>query len=146
MPTCPSIVIVTMGGQHMRKLSLWTAGLMACAVPSLIVPAQAADAAKEISTAATHAEMAGAAADAKMVQMHLHHVVNCIVGPGGMDFDAAAGNPCKDAGDGALKDAPDKAAPLTEALAKAKAGLATTDVSMAKSAAMEAAASLNKAK
>jgi len=125
----------------MKKLSLLAVGLMAFAAP-----AWAGDAAKEISTAATHAEMAGAAGDAHMVQMHLHHVVNCIEGTGGMDYDAGAGNPCKDAGDGALKDAPDKAAALNAALMKAKAGLAASDVAEAKAAAMEAAAELHKAK
>jgi hypothetical protein len=125
----------------MRKLSF-----LALTLAVMSGPALAGDAAKEISTAATHAEMAGAAGDAHMVQMHLHHVLNCINGPGGMDFDAAAGNPCKDAGDGALKDAPDKAMALNAAAAKAKEGLAATDITVAKADAMEAANILNKAK
>lgn len=129
----------------MNRISL-AAGLMVVAAPFFVSPALAGDAAKEIATAATHAEMAGAAADIHMVQTHLHHVVNCIVGPGAMDFDAAAGNPCKDQGDGALKDAPDKAMALDEALGRAKAGIAATDPAMAKAAAMEAAAILHKAK
>jgi len=62
------------------------------------------DGSKEVSTALAHAEMAVAAKDLKTVDMHLHHVVNCIVGPKGRGFDASAGDPCKDMGDGALND------------------------------------------
>lgn len=125
----------------MRKLCLLALSLAMASAPAL-----AADAAKEIATAATHAEMAAAANDAHMVQTHLHHVLNCIGGPGSADFDAAAGNPCKDAGDGALKDAPAKAEQLNAAAAKAKAGLAAADLAAAKMNAQEAAAILAKAK
>jgi len=83
------------------------------------------DPAKEVSTAATHAGLAAKASDMKTTQMHLQHVVNCLVGPKGKGFDAAPGNPCKDQGNGAIpdtKNAKQKAA-LNQALAKARAGL-----------------------
>ena len=35
-------------------------------------------------------DMAAKAADLKTTQMHLHHAVNCLVGPGGKGFDASA--------------------------------------------------------
>src|SRR6185312_2355242 len=62
------------------------------------------DPAKEISTAANHAGLAAKATDMKTTQMHLHHVVNCLVGPKGKGYDATPGNPCKDQGNGAIPD------------------------------------------
>ena len=41
------------------------------------------------------------AKDLKMIQMHLHHVLNCLEGKTGKDFDASFGNPCN--GQGALE-------------------------------------------
>src|SRR6185437_11904150 len=66
------------------------------------------DPAKETATAATHAGLAAKATDLKGTQMHLHHVVNCLVGPKGKGFDAAPGNPCKDQGNGAIADTKNK--------------------------------------
>lgn len=88
------------------------------------------DPAKEISTAATHAGLAAKATDMKGTQMHLHHVVNCLVGPKGRGFDAAPGNPCNGQGDGAIPDTKDKKqkATLNQALAKANAGLKAKDM------------------
>jgi hypothetical protein len=69
------------------------------------LPASAAsDIMKEMMTAEQHAGYAVAAADMKMVQTHLHHVVNCMVGPKGRGYDAGQGNPCKDQGDGVMVD------------------------------------------
>jgi hypothetical protein len=76
-------------------------------VPSLGVrPTFAADMgmAAELKTAIAHAgyaEKAGTMAD---VTMHLHHVVNCLVGPGDKMFDKAAGNPCDGQGAGIMPD------------------------------------------
>lgn len=36
--------------------------------------------------------------------MHLHHTLNCLVGPQDKLFDASAGNPCQGQGDGYLPD------------------------------------------
>lgn len=101
--------------------------LLAMALP---VAAQTADAggavAKQASTASAHAGMALGATDLKMAQTHLHHVVNCLVGPSGEGFDAAAGNPCKDMGQGGIVDAKGDAATETRlqaALAQAEHGL-----------------------
>ena len=41
------------------------------------------------------------------VQAHLHHTLNCLVGPGGDGFDAKQMNPCAQAGNGAIPDAKD---------------------------------------
>jgi hypothetical protein len=74
----------------------------------LTLPALAAlnpEAHKEIRTAAQHAEFAVKGKNIDVVHMHLHHVINCIVGSGGAGFDASAGNPCNNMGKGALSDA-----------------------------------------
>ena len=65
-------------------------------------PAGAAEATKEISTAAVHAGMAAGSDNLKMVQTHLQHVINCLEGPAGANFNAGPGNPCKDFGAGAI--------------------------------------------
>jgi hypothetical protein len=99
-----------------------------------------ADPAKERSTAATHAGLAAKSTDLKMTQMHLHHVVNCLVGPNGKGFDATPGNPCKDQGNGAIPDTKDQAqkTKLEQALQKADAGLRQTDMAKAQQDATDA--------
>ena len=91
------------------------------------------DQAKEVSTAATHAGLAAKATDMKGTQMHLQHVVNCLVGPKGKGFDAAPGNPCKDQGNGAISDTKNskQKKSLQAALAKATAGLKAKDMAAA---------------
>ena len=87
----------------------------------------------ERATAAQHAGLAVQSTDLAMTQMHLHHVVNCLVGPTGKGFDAAAGNPCKDQGTGAISDTMSRhqRSELRHALARANAGLTTTDIAVA---------------
>src|SRR5262245_1489205 len=107
----------------------------------------AADLSKEISTAAEHA---GYAADATLLtttQSHLHHTVNCLVGPKGKGFDAKELNPCKGMGNGAIPDSTDagKKKLLEKALKSADAGLATKDLAAAKKAAAAAQATLKSA-
>lgn len=107
-----------------------------------VMPAARAesDPAKEISTAATHAGLAAKATDMMGTQMHLHHVVNCLVGPKGKGFDATPGNPCKDQGNGAIADTKDSKQKknLQAALAKANAGLKAKDMAAAQKAATDA--------
>jgi hypothetical protein len=81
--------------------------IVACGGLVFVAAAPAAadtDVAKEVSTAAQHAGLAASSKDMKTTQMHLHHVVNCLGGPRDPNFDAAAGNPCKDQGSGAIPD------------------------------------------
>ena len=120
------------------------------ALPFALAPgaAAAADSAKEVATATFHAGLAAGSKDLKTVQSHLHHVVNCLVGPKGTGFDANELNPCKDQGDGALMDTMDAAhkKTLQGALDYAMAGLKTMDLASAQKAATEAQDELKKVK
>ncbi len=126
-------------------LPLTAIAMLALAVPR---PVLAADVAKEIQTAEAHAGYAVGAADMKTVQMHLHHVVNCMVGPKGKGFDASQADPCKDMGNGVMPDfkgSKAKRGMLQHALDDARAGLQTTDIAAAKQKATDAQGLLKKA-
>jgi hypothetical protein len=99
-----------------------------------------ADSTKEVTTAARHASLAAQATDLKGAQTHLHHVINCLVGPKGQGFDDKEANPCKDQGNGAIPDTTDEVrkTALTQALAKANEGLRQTDLAGAHKSASEA--------
>ena len=113
-------------------------------VAALPASALAADPAQEAATGAVHAGLAAQAATIEQVHMHLHHTVNCLVGPKGQGFDAKEANPCQKLGNGAIPDTTDSAtkAKLTTALASAQAGLKSEDLSAAKKSASEAQAAL----
>jgi hypothetical protein len=89
----------------MRK-TLW--GLLGLVI-AVAVAAQgtyAADMgmAEELKTAITHAGFAEKYDSMKEVGLHLHHVVNCLVGESDPMFDKGAGNPCQGQGKGILPD------------------------------------------
>ncbi|HEA52735.1 hypothetical protein LCGC14_0670330 [marine sediment metagenome] len=100
--------------------------------------ALAADAPSEVKTAAVHAGLAAKADNVKGVQTHLHHALNCLVGPDGDGFDSNELNPCGDMGKGAIPDTKDDMmkGQLKKAVAKVNSGLDTDDYDEAKSAAM----------
>lgn len=91
----------------------------------------------EMSTAVTHAEYSAKSTKISGVHLHLHHVVNCLVGEHGKQFYAAAGDPCKGMGNGAINDAHTKylKETLEKVLAEAERGLATQDVAKGRRAA-----------
>jgi hypothetical protein len=64
----------------------------------------AGDPSAELKTAVTHAGFAAKYETMKEVTLHLHHALNCLVGPQDNRFDAAAGNPCQGQGNGYLPD------------------------------------------
>lgn len=99
--------------------------------------ALAADAAPEVKTAAVHAGLAAKAANVKGVHTHLHHALNCLVGPDGDGFDSDEMNPCGDMGNGAISDTKDDnmKKKLKGAVDKANSGLDTDDYDEAKTAA-----------
>ena len=114
-------------------------GAFAFAGLTALVPGAAlADGPQAIATAKNHAGLAANAANIGAVQTHLHHVLNCLVGPGGQGFDAAPGNPCMAAG-GAIPQTADAATKTKlEGLATtARGGIAATDIAAAKKAATD---------
>ena len=112
------------------------------------LPALAAGASAEITNAAMHAGLAAQASDIAGVHTHLHHAVNCLVGPGGEGFDAKELNPCANTGNGAIPDATSASTKqaLQSALTKATSGLAATDLAAAQKDASAAEAMLKSAK
>jgi hypothetical protein len=116
--------------------------LLGAAIAALVLiplPVMAADVAGEISTAATHATLAAQATALDGVHTHLHHTLNCLVGPGGSGFDAKQINPC--AGSGAAK----KKA-LEGAADTTRAGIAAADMATATKAANQVASELKAVK
>ena len=107
-------------------------------------PAQADDAAEEVAEASIHAGYASNGAEIGDVHTHLQHVVNCLVGPDGVGFNAAAGNPCEGMGAGAIADTSDADTrfALESALTSALSGLGSNDIVTAKDAAGRAQESL----
>ena len=113
---------------------------LAGAAALLATPAFA-DLAGELSTAQTHAGMASSQTDIAMAHKHLQHAINCLVGPNGKGFDAAAGNPCGKAGNGAIPDSTDAAqkAKLTSIAMSAEAGVGNADLAASQKAAKDTA-------
>jgi hypothetical protein len=120
----------------------------AASAAALLLPTLAlADGHSEIVNAGAHAGYAAASPDIAGVHAHLHHTLNCLVGPGGNGFDAKELNPCANAGNGAIPDTADagKKAMLESAAAKARDGLASNDLAAAQKIASDARALLKKA-
>jgi hypothetical protein len=108
---------------------------------ALVLPGAAlADAHSEIVNAGMHAGFAAGSPDIAGAKAHLHHTLNCLVGPGGSGFDAKEMNPCANAGKGAIPDTTDtaKKTALEQAAAKARAGLAETNLAAAQKDASDA--------
>jgi hypothetical protein len=122
-----------------------TASALGAWMAFVAAPALAADAAKEIKTAAFHAGMSAASNTLQAVRMHLHHTLNCLEGPKGADFDAKELNPCKGQGMGAIPDSPpDKRKALATIADQARMALAETDMAKAKAMAAQIQKSLSR--
>ena len=119
-------------------------GILLCAGLALAPAAAYANAASEVVTAETHATLAVQASDLAGVHMHLHHVVNCLVGPSGAGFDSKELNPCANAGNGAIPDTADagQKKKLSDAVTKAESGISATQLAAAQKAASDTAAML----
>lgn len=94
----------------------------------------------EVNTAGAHAGLAAESENVEGVHTHLHHTLNCLVGPDGEGFNSDEMNPCADLGEGALTNANNDE--MKEKLGKAaehvNKGLATDDYEEAKKAARNA--------
>lgn len=132
---------------HDSSAYLGLAAVGAAGFLAVSTAALAADTAREISTADQHAGYAATATVLTTTKAHLHHTINCLVGPKGKGFDAKELNPCKEFGNGAIADTTDaaKKKKLEEALGKAKSGLAANDLAAAKGLAAEAEALIKSA-
>jgi hypothetical protein len=132
-----------LGGRN--DMSKYLIGCTAAAFAALLTqPVLAGDLKAEISTAGQHADMAAGAADLNTAHMHLHHTINCIVGPNGAGYDKTQMNPCANQGNGALADATSASTKtnLQNAVNEAQAGLASSDLATAKKDASAASATL----
>ncbi len=88
--------------------------LVAYAVPPAGAAMMGGDVKKELATAAFHAlELAQRGNVLASAQLHVQHVINCLEGPNGADFKAAAGYPCQGQGNGAIPDLKDAVAAKT---------------------------------
>lgn len=122
--------------------------LAAAAVVSLgsLMPQMAsADAQQAVGIAAQHAGLAANAGNINLVHTHLHHVLNCLVGPGGDGFDAMPGNPCGMAG-GAIpqENNAEMKTKLLNVAAEVRTGIGSGDLAEAKKIATDAQTDLNK--
>ena len=75
------------------------------------------------------------------IHQRMQSAINCLVGPKGDGFDAAAPNPCAASGNGVIPDTADpaKKAKYMEAVAKLKTGLANEDRAAAMQIALDSA-------
>ena len=121
---------------------------LAAASLFLSASAFAADLGSEITNAQTHAGLAAKAANLDGVHMHLHHALNCVVGPAGEGFDAKQMNPCAQSGNGAIPDSMDaaKKAKLETAKTQLMQGIAATDLKAAQADATTAETTIASAK
>lgn len=62
---------------------------------------------KELATAKTHAGFAAGYDTVAEIELHLHHVVNCLEGANGKNFHAASKNVCEGQGQGIFQDLKD---------------------------------------
>ncbi|TAN07952.1 MAG: hypothetical protein EPN36_00955 [Rhodanobacteraceae bacterium] len=126
-----------------KLLAMGIAGALATGL-SLAAFAQGG-ATNEVSTAHAHALMAQSATSLTTAHAHLHHVVNCLVGPKGAGFDAKAEDPCKGQGNGAIPDSASNEAlhsKLQTALGEAQAGLKSDSLASVHQDASKVAATL----
>ena len=83
-------------------------GLAALISASTTLGADMMNAAKtELNTALTHAGFAAQYNTVAEVELHLHHVVNCLEGLSGKNFNQQAGNVCQGQGNGIFADLKD---------------------------------------
>ena len=119
----------------MTKQKVLSTVIVLCGSVALPFTSTFADGSESSAMAGRHLGMALEATDVATVHQHLHHVLNCLVGPGGEGYDAAAGNPCAKSGAAIPQttDAKTKAR-LEKAAADARRGIAEPDLDKAKQA------------
>jgi hypothetical protein len=118
--------------------------LVLAAPLAFAAPVFAADLGAELSNAQSHAGLAASSRDLNSVHMHMHHALNCLVGPNGDGFDSKQMNPCAQSGNGAIPDESNqvKKSRLMQARDQLQTGIAATDLKAAQGAAASAQATL----
>lgn len=125
-----------------NSLAVALAAISLAAVALAASPAQ-----EEIGTALQHAEFSEQSSQLSAIHLHLHHVVNCLVGKQGRQFYPPAGDPCNGMGKGAINDVGSNAAlkaKLEKVLAEAEHGLSQNDRDAAHMTALHVKAMLQK--
>lgn len=118
---------------------------------SLTAVAAPGHANKEIATAIIHANVASKVDSLSGVHLHLHHVLNCVLGPHSKQYSAAAEKlsayKCVGLGDGALPDSRDPAVrrDLQQVAKHADGGIQATQFNAAHEAAVVVLAELKRA-
>jgi hypothetical protein len=92
------------GGRSGVGVGIILAGAATWMLAQSALVTAAGDPSAELKTAVTHAGFAAKYETMKEVALHLHHALNCLVGPQDKLFNAAAGNPCQGQGNGFLID------------------------------------------
>jgi len=124
----------------MNKLSSLLVACLSTAALTAAMAAGTANPDQEIATALQHAGMSAGSSKLEDVHAHLHHVINCLVGPSGQGYDSTAENPCKGQGTGAINDVDNKSKQrkkLDEAVEDANKGLKENDLKEAQKQARE---------
>ncbi|MGC8519071.1 MAG: hypothetical protein ACP5P4_11180, partial [Steroidobacteraceae bacterium] len=89
-------------GKHLKNalVGLSLGGIL------MVLPlaAYATSASPEIAAAAKHAGLSAESTTLQVAHMHLHHTLNCLVGPAGAGFNSHYFNPCAHIGHGAIPD------------------------------------------
>lgn len=99
---------------------------------------------EQLKTAQSHATFAADADAMAGVRSHLAHVVNCLEGSRGADFNSAAGNPCQGQGNGIIPDLTARGAAAAKALATAREANAAALDAMKQAALAQAKAGATK--
>lgn len=122
----------------MIRTRLIGSSIAAAAIASLSLATAQADGPQAVATAAQHARLAAGSAAINAVHLHLHHVLNCLVGPDGEGFDEDSGNPCAATG-GAIPQTSDSEmkAELEELAEQVRGGIANQDLAAAQETATE---------
>lgn len=133
-----------MNKDHRNLACAAVAALLAVSAPALAAdkirepaPVMESGLSHELTQALLHANYAATSDTIEEAREHLHHVINCLVGPEGAGFDADSMNPCHGMGKGAIPDTADAALKksLEKVVEHAQAGVQTDNFVLAKDAA-----------
>lgn len=127
----------------MKALRFTTSTMALIGLASLHTAVAQADGPQAIATAAQHAGFAASSGDIEGVHRHLHHTLNCLVGPDGEGFDQSQGNPCANAGGAIPQTADAEVKEKLEGLAaQVRTAIASSDLAAAQQVATSVQAAL----